>query len=108
MENLTTPNEISRQAAAARVRQVIAAEDYENVKGALADYRQQVDAAVASWPPDAPPPVEMAREADEMMRWALLVVRSARTRARDQLDQAAAVLGYCHPDLPKPHWKIDG
>jgi len=111
MENIVTPaapSEISRRAAAARVRQVVAAEDYEGVEMALADYRRHVDAAFASWPPDAPPPTELAREADELLHWALLVVRSARARARDQLDQASAVLGYCHPDLPKPHWKIDG
>ena len=101
-------SETVRHEAIARLRQVVAAEDYAGLDGALAEYRRQVEAALAALPADAPPPTELEREADELMRWALLVVRSARTRARDQSDQAAAVLGYCHPDLPKPHWKIDG
>jgi hypothetical protein len=100
--------ETSRLEAAARLRQVVAAEDYENVEAALAGYRRQVEAALANRPPDAPPPAELAREADELMHWALQVTRSARTRARDQLNQAAAVLGYCHPSPPAPTWKIDG
>jgi hypothetical protein len=100
--------ESSRQEAVARLRQVVAAEDYAAVEAALADYRRQVDAAVASWPPDAPPPAELAREADELMHWALQVVRSARTRARDQLEQATAILGYCQPAAPAPTWKVDG
>jgi hypothetical protein len=111
MENLamsSTSNESQRIQAAARLRQVIAAEDYEGVATALADYRRQVEASLASCPPGSRPPVELAREADELMHWALQVVRSARTRARDQLDQAAAVLGYCHPAPPVPTWKIDG
>ena len=103
MEPATTRHE-----AAARLRQVVAAEDYENVEAALAGYRLHVEAALACWPPDAPPPAELAREADELMHWALQVVCSARTRARDQLDQAAAVLGYCHSSPPAPTWKIDG
>ena len=101
-------NEALRLEAAARLRQVIAAEDYAGVETALADYRRQVDTALASWPPETLPPAELAREADELMHWALQVARSARTRARDQLDQAAAVLGYCHPAPPVPTWKIDG
>jgi hypothetical protein len=100
--------ETLRQEAAARLRQVVAAEDYENVEAALAGYRRHVEAALANWPPDASPPTDLAREADELMHWALQVVRSARTRARDQLDQAAAVLGYCHPSPSAPTWKIDG
>jgi hypothetical protein len=102
------PSETPRQEAIARLRQVVAAEDYAGIETALAGYRRQVDAALASWPPDAPPPAELAREADELMHWALQVLRSARARARDQLDQAAAVLGYCHPSPPAPTWKIDG
>lgn len=108
MDNSPNPHETSRREAAAKLRQVVAAEDHENVEGALAEYRRQVDAALANWPPDAPPPAELAREADELMHWALQVTRSARTRARDQLDQAAAVLGYCHPSKPAPTWEIDG
>ena len=108
MDNATVSHETSRLEAAAKLRQVVAAEDYENVEAALAGYRRQVEAALANWPPDAPPPAELKREADELMHWALQVVRSARTRARDQLDQAAAVIGYCHPSKPAPTWKIDG
>jgi hypothetical protein len=99
--------ETSRREAAARLRQVVAAEDYAGIEAALADYRRHVDAELASLPPDTPPPAELAREADELMHWALQVVRSARALARDQLDQASAVLGYCHPIPPAPTWKID-
>ena len=108
MDNSAISSETLRCEAAARLRQVVAAEDYEGVAGALAGYRRQVEAALAIWPADAPPPVELARQADELMHWALQVVCSARTRARDQLDQAAAVLGYCHSSPPAPTWKIDG
>ena len=108
MDNAPMSHETSRREASAKLRQVVAAEDYENVEGALAEYRRQVEAALANRPPDAPPPAELAREADELMRWALQVTRSARTRARDQLDQAAAVLGYCHSSPQAPTWKIDG
>lgn len=104
----STSSETLRQESATRLRTVVAAEDYDGVEAALADYRRHVVATLASLPPDAPPPAELAREADELMRWALLVVRSARARARFQLDQAAAVLGYFHPAPPAPTWKIDG
>jgi hypothetical protein len=107
MDNVPISHETSRQEAAARLRQVVAAEYYEGVETALAGYRRQVEAALANWPPDAAPPVELAREADELMHWALQVVCSARALARDQLDQASAVLGYCHPTPPAPTWKID-
>ncbi len=107
MEPAAMSPETSRHEAAARLRQVVAAEDYESVELALADYRRHVEAALANRPPDAPPPAELAREADDLMHWALHVVRSARARARDQLDQAAAVLGYCHPAQSAPTWKID-
>jgi hypothetical protein len=52
--------------------------------------------------------VELARQADELLQWALQTVRCARARTRDELDQVAAALGY-HGHAPLVHtWKVDG
>jgi hypothetical protein len=101
-------SEILRHEAVARLRHAVATEAYDEVQSALAEYQRHVEAALAARPPDTPPPAELAGEADELMQWALQVVRSARVRARDQLDQLAAVLGYQYPAPRVYTWKMDG
>jgi hypothetical protein len=101
-------SETLRHETITRLRQAVAMDAYEDVQGALAEYRRHVDEALATLPPDAPPPVELAGEADDLMHWALQVVRSARARTRDQLDQVAAVLGYRGPRPQVSTWKMDG
>ena len=93
---------------ATRLRQAVAAEAFDSVQVALADYRRHVEAVLAAWPPDAPPPVELAQQANELMQWALQTVRCSRARTRDDLEQVAAALGY-HGHSPLVHtWKVDG
>jgi ABC-type transporter Mla subunit MlaD len=97
-----------RYEAITRLRQAVAMDAYEDVQAALAEYRQHIDQALAALPPDAAPPVELAREAGELMQWALQVARSTRARTRDQLDQISAVLGYRGPRPQISTWKMDG
>ena len=93
---------------ATQLRQAVASEAFDSVQTALADYRRQVEAVLADWPPDAPPPVELARQADELMQWALQTIRCSRARTRDELEQVSAALGY-HGHAPLVHtWKVDG
>jgi len=101
-------NEILRRETAARLRQAVASEAYEDVHTLLGDYQRHVERALASRPADDPPLVELAREAGELMQWTLEVVRAARARARDQLDQASAVLRYRQPASQAGTWKIEG
>ena len=101
-------SETLRNKTITQLRQAVAMEAYEDVHAALAEYRRHVDKALAALPPDTAPPVELAREADDLMQWALQVVRSARARTRDQLDQVSAVLGYRYPRPQFSTWKMDG
>ncbi|SRR6266404_4431376 len=90
------------------LQHAVATEAFDCIQTALADYRRHVEALLADWPPDAPPPVELARQADELLQWALQTVRCTRARTRDDLDQVAAALGY-HGHAPLVHtWKVDG
>jgi hypothetical protein len=96
------------QQAAARLRQAAIREDYGEVQAAAADYRREVEAAVAARQPHEPPPVEMVREAMALTKWALRVVGSARARANDKLNQVSAVLRY-RPAAPRPStWNLEG
>ena len=56
---------------ATQLRQAVASEAFDSVQTALADYRRHVETVLADWPPDAPPPTELARQAGELMQWAL-------------------------------------
>jgi len=97
-----------RGKAGVRLRRAAASCAYDEVPEAAAEYRRHVDEAVAAWPASGPPPVELAREADELIRWSLLVVRAARAQARNQYDQLSAVLHYRNPQRQLSTWKIDG
>ena len=91
-----------------KLRQAVATEAFDDVQAALAEYRRHVDSVLADWPTDEPPPVELARQADELMQWALQTVRCSRARTRDDPEQVAAALGY-HGHSPLVHtWKVDG
>ena len=91
-----------------QLRQAVATEAFDNVQAALEAYRRRVEAVLAELPPDAPPPIELAQQADELLRWALQTVRCSRARTRDDLEQVAAALGY-HGHSPLVHtWKVDG
>ncbi len=94
--------------AANQLRQAVATEAFDNVQAALEAYRRRVEAVLAELPADAPPPIELAQQAHELLRWALQTVRCSRARTRDDLEQAAAALGY-HGHSPLVHtWKVDG
>jgi hypothetical protein len=94
--------------SATQLRQAVAAEAFDSVQTALADYRRHVEAVLADWPPDAPPLTELAQQADELMQWALQTIRCSRARTRDELEQVSAALGY-HGHAPLVHtWKVDG
>jgi hypothetical protein len=98
----------SREEAAARLRQVVASEDFSEVQAALAEYRRHLDASLAAWPPDGPPPAELARESRELTQWALRVTRAARARISQALDQVAAAQRYRRPAPPTATWKTEG
>jgi hypothetical protein len=101
-------SEILAHETANRLRQAVATEAFDSVQAALADYRRHVEAVLAELPTDAPPPVELAQQADELLQWALQTVRCSRARTRDDLEQVAAALGY-HGHSPLVHtWKVDG
>ncbi|HKW98374.1 MAG TPA: hypothetical protein VJN43_11630 [Bryobacteraceae bacterium] len=101
-------NEIERQQTASRLRHAVATEAYDEVPRLLEEYRGHVERALACHPPDQPAPPELAREAGELMRWALEMMLAARARTRDQLDQAKAALRYRSPAAPVRTLKIDG
>src|SRR5215467_1862432 len=98
----------TRLQAADRLRRAVTVEAYDEVHAAIADYRREVEAALAAWRPGEEPPVEIVREAMDLTKWALRVVRRARARTSEKLDQVTAVLHY-HPAAdPSPNWKLEG
>ena len=99
-------NESLRQETVKRLRQAVVSEAYDDVQAVLAEYRRHVDEAVAAWPPDGPPPVELAREADELMCYVLQVARAARAQTSYTLDQVSTVSHYLHHQQP-PTWKVE-
>jgi hypothetical protein len=101
-------NNTLRQRAADRLRRAVTREAYEEVQTAIADYRREVEATIAAWHADEPPPVEVVREAMDLTKWALHVVRAARARTSDKLDQVSAVLHYSAAAPPRPTWKLEG
>ncbi len=52
--------------------------------------------------------MELAQEAEELIRWSLQAVRAARAQARNQYDQLSAVLRYRNPQRQLSTWNIDG
>lgn len=103
MSSESAVHEIANQ-----LRQAVATEAFDSVQVALADYRRRVEAVLAELPADAPPAIELAQQADELLRWALQTVRCSRARTRDDLERVAAALGY-HGHSPLLHtWKVDG
>lgn len=97
-----------RQQAADRLRRAVTREAYDEVQAAVADYRREVEAVVAAWRPGEPPPVEVVREAMDLSKWALRMVRTARARTSRKLDQVSAVLRYRTASAPRPTWKLQG
>jgi len=100
--------ETLRYEAAERLRKALVTEAYDEAQAALAEYRRHLEASLASHPVGAPPPAELAREARELMEWALRVVRVARARTRGRLDQVSAVLRYLSPSPDIRTWKVHG
>ena len=100
-------SETLRHETAERLRKALTSHAYDDAQAALDDYRQLVEAAVAAHAAGAHPPTELAQEVDELMQWALRVVRVARAQTRDQLDQVAAALNYFSPASPSRAWKMD-
>lgn len=96
------------QETAQRLRKALTSQAYDDAQTALDDYRQLLDAAVAAHPAGAQAPTELAQEVDELMQWALRVVRVARAQTRDQLDQVSAALRYFSPAPHTQTWKVDG
>lgn len=101
-------NDSLRGETVERLRQAVASEAYEDAQTALADYRRLVDAAVAGWPPDGPPPAKLAREAGELMQWLLQVTRAGRAQTSHQIDQVSTVLHYLHQARQAPAWQAEG
>lgn len=100
--------EALRYETAERLRKALTSQAYDDAQAALDDYRRLVEAAVAAHPAGAQPPTELEQEVDELMQWALRVVRVARAQTRDQLDQVSAALGYFSPAPRTQAWKMDG
>jgi hypothetical protein len=100
-------NEGLRHDAADRLRRAVVAEAYEQVDTALADYRREVEAALAA-SSNEPPPRAIVREALDLTNWALRVVRSARAHTSDKLEQVSAVLRYRTLAPTMPRWKLEG
>jgi hypothetical protein len=96
-----------RHESAARLRQAVASEAYDDIRGALAEYRGQVEAALGRLPSNAPALADLAREAGELMQWALQVLRTARTRNCNQLDSISAALLYGYPGPRTGTLKVD-
>ena len=103
---MSDPN--PRQQAADRLRRAVTREAYEEVHTAIADYRREVEAAVAAWRPGEPPPVDVVREAMDLSNWALHTVRAARARTGDKLNQVTAVLRYRIATPARRTWKLEG
>jgi hypothetical protein len=101
-------SETLRQETAERLRKALTSQAYDDAQAALDDYQQLVEAAVAAHPAGAQPPTDLTQEVDELMQWALRVVRVARAQTRDQLDQVSAALRYFSPASPNQAWKMDG
>jgi hypothetical protein len=101
-------NEHLRKEAANRLRRAVVSEAYDDVETSLADYRREVEAALAAWSPSEPPPLEIVREAMDLTTWALRVIRSARAHTSDKLDQVSAVLRYRAAAPPRPTWRLEG
>ena len=101
-------SETLRHETAERLRKALTSQSYDDAQAALKAYRQLVESAVAAHAAGAHPPTELAQEVDELMQWALRVVRVAQAQTRDQLDQVAAALNYFSPAAPNQAWKIDG
>jgi LPS O-antigen subunit length determinant protein (WzzB/FepE family) len=101
-------SETLRQKTAERLRMALASHAYDDAQAALDNYRELVEAAVAAHPAGAPPPAELAREVNDLIEWALRVVRVARAQTRDQLDQVSAALRYFAPASHVQTWKMDG
>jgi hypothetical protein len=97
-----------RQEAVLRLRRAVASCAYDEVPAAAAEYRRHVDEAVAAWPAGGPPPVELAREAGELIQWSIQVVRGARAQVRNHYDQLSAVLLYRNPQRQLSTWNIAG
>ena len=93
---------------AARLKQALVSEAFDEIEKALADYRRHVEEILAAWPPDAPPPAELAQQVEELLQWTLQVARSVRARTRDDLEQVAAALGYLNSSPLVHTWKLDG
>ena len=97
-----------RQQAADRLRRAVTRESYDEVQTAIADYRREVEAALAAWNRNEPPPVGVVREAMDLTNWALQVVRAARARTSNKLGQVSAVLRYRGAAPPRPTWRLEG
>ena len=97
-----------RQQAADRLRRAVAAEAYDELQAAIAEYRREVEAAIAARQPHEPPPVEVAREAVDLTEWALRVLRSARAQTAARLEQVSAALRYHPTASASPNWKLEG
>jgi len=97
-----------REQAANRLRRAVTREAYDEVQSAIAEYRREVEAALAGRQPGDPPPVEVVREALDLTKWALRVVRAARSRTSDKLDQVSAVLRYQPSHPRRPTWRLEG
>jgi hypothetical protein len=101
-------NDSLRRETVDRLSQNVASEAYHDALTALAEYRRLVDAAVADWPPDGPPPAELAEEANELMGWVLQMARSGRSQTSHAFDQVSTVLHYTWRDRQVPGWKTEG
>jgi hypothetical protein len=96
--------ETDRRQTAERLRRALSSEVYGEAQIALGDYRRAIETAVAQ----GVSPAELAQEADELMQWALRVVRAARAQTHDQLEQISGVLRYRPPAPQVQTWKLDG
>ena len=97
-----------RRHAADRLRRAITVEAYDEVQAALADYRREVEAAVAALQAHAPAAVDVVREAIDLTEWALRILRSARARTGSRLQQVSVVLRYHPSSRALPNWKLEG
>ncbi len=97
-----------RQRAADQLRRAVTRQAFDEVEAAVANYRREVEAAIAAWHPGEPPPVDIVREAMDLTRWALRMVRASRARTNHKLEQVSAVLRYRFTATPRPQWKLEG
>lgn len=101
-------SENRRLQAAALLRQAVIAEAYEETQAAIMAYRREVDLALAACAPGGPPPMELVREAMDLIAWALRAARAARARTSANLDHVSAVLRYRAPAPSPLTWKLEG